>query len=77
MSAGFEAWVHISLGTLTVESGFSSAHYAPDVMRDSWLQTVKGMMDTVQAAAALGLVQVAGEGEDYEDDEGEDCDEES
>ena len=71
---GFETWVHISIGNLTVESGFTSPHYAPDVMRDSWLQTIMGLMETLQGATALGLVQVVSEEveEEYEETEDED-----
>ena len=35
MARGFEAWIHIQIGTLTVETGIEAPHYAPDVMRDA------------------------------------------
>jgi hypothetical protein len=65
MARGFEAWIHIQIGTLTVETGIEAPHYAPDVMRDAWTQAVRGLRETIEAAAALGLVQMV----DYEDDD--------
>jgi len=56
MSRGFEAWIHISIGTLAIETGIQSPHYAPDVMRDAWTQAVRGLRETIQTAAELGLV---------------------
>lgn len=64
----FDAWIHISLGTLTVETGVTAPHYAPDVIRDMWTQAVTGLKETIETAAALGLVAaeetVAAEEED-------------
>jgi hypothetical protein len=54
----FEAWIHISIGTLTIETGIDSPHYAPDVVRDTWTQAIRGLKETIETAAALGLVQV-------------------
>jgi len=56
MSRGFEAWIHISIGTLAIETGIQSPHYAPDVMRDAWTQAVQGLRETIETAAELGLV---------------------
>jgi len=58
MARGFEAWIHIQIGTLTVETGIEAPHYAPDVMRDAWTQAVRGLRETIETAASLGLVQM-------------------
>lgn len=67
-----EQWLHISIGTLTVEAGIETDYYAPDVMRDAWTQAVRGLKETIEAAGALGLVQFAADDiEDGDDDEAE------
>jgi hypothetical protein len=61
---GFEAWIHISIGTLAIETGIESPHYAPDVMRDAWTQAVRGLRETIETAASLGLIQNAADEDD-------------
>ena len=67
MARGVETWIHISIGTLTVETGIETDYYAPDVIRDAWTQAVRGIKETIEAAAALGLVQFEPEVIDAED----------
>jgi hypothetical protein len=73
---GFEAWIHISIGTLAIETGIESPHYAPDVMRDAWTQAVRGLRETIETAASLGLIQNADEDDEIlailDDDDDED-----
>jgi len=75
---GFEAWIHISIGTLAIETGIESPHYAPDVMRDAWTQAVRGLRETIETAASLGLVQMVDDDDEVAailDDEDTDDDE--
>lgn len=68
-SKGVDQWIHISIGSLTIETGIETDYYAPDVMRDAWTQAVTGLREVIQTAGELGLVQYATEDEDDEDDD--------
>jgi hypothetical protein len=72
MSGGYDAWISITVGPLVIESGFSGPHYSPDVMRDFWIQNVRGMSEVIESAIELGLVQMPSEEPEYEEEEVED-----
>jgi hypothetical protein len=62
-----EIWVHIAIGTLTIETGAEMAAYSPDLVNDLWNQARKGFADVLDAASERGLVQVESDAEDIED----------
>lgn len=53
-----DVWVHLSIGSLTVETGADMTHYAPDLVDDLWKQARKGFGEILDAATARGLVQL-------------------
>lgn len=53
-----EIWVHLSIGSLVVETGSDMNHYAPDLVDDLWKQARKGFNEILDSAAQRGLVQV-------------------
>jgi hypothetical protein len=63
-----ELWVHLSLGSLTVESGATMSHYAPDVVDDLFKHCKRGFAEILDQAATRGLVQIDA-GDDDDDSE--------
>ena len=62
-----EIWVHISIGTLTIETGADMPAYSPDLVNDLWGQARRGFNDVLDAATERGLVQVEADAEDVEE----------
>jgi hypothetical protein len=62
-----DIWVHISIGTLTVETGAEMPAYSPDLINDLWNQARRGFNDVLDSAAERGLVQIEPDTEDAEE----------
>lgn len=53
-----EMWVHLSIGSLTVETGTDMPHYSTDLIDDMWKQVRASFIEVVDAAAERGLIVI-------------------
>lgn len=60
-------WVHLSIGSLTVETGADLQHYSTDLIDDMWKQVRASFVEVVDAAAARGLIVIS-DPDDVEDE---------
>lgn len=57
--------MHLSIGSLTVETGTDMPHYSTDLIDDMWRQVRASFLEIVDAAAERGLIVIT------DDDDGE------
>lgn len=59
-----EIWVHLSIGSLTVETGCDMPHYSTDLVDDMWKQVRTSFAEVVDAASERGLIVITDDDED-------------